>query len=80
MRPITVSNTDNRLVANMLRACITPAVQEILEKSQKAFMEDASIEDNIRVFNEQFYSHLEAKTDYHLFLHDFEKAYDGCKH
>ena len=76
-RPITVSNTDNRLVSNILRASITPAIQDLLEDSQHAFRKDASIEDNIRYFNEDFYRHLENQSEYHLLLHDFEKAYDS---
>ena len=77
LRPISVSNADNRIIANVLRALITPAVAEILDKSQRAFMPEASIEDNISFFNQAFYSHVGDDTEYHLLLHDFAKAYDS---
>ena len=38
VRPITVVNTDNRLMANVVRMGITPALLTILHKAQKAFV------------------------------------------
>ena len=76
-RPIAVSNTDNRLIANAIRRSISPAISAILTKTQKAFVLGASIEDNIRHYNEEFYRRLGKGDDYHLFLHDFQKAYDS---
>ena len=76
-RPISVSNTDNRLVASAVRRCITPAIADLLEKSQTAFVPGASIEDNITFFNDRFYSRLQDGGEYHLLLHDFRAAYDS---
>ena len=76
-RPITVSNTDNRVLANVIRRTITPAVCAILNKTQKAFIPGSSIDDNINYFNKLFYQRLHNGNDYHLLLHDFEKAYDS---
>ena len=59
LRPISVSNTDNRLVANIVREAILPAIVAILAKSQRAFVPGGSIDDNILYFNEVFYSQLE---------------------
>jgi hypothetical protein len=77
LRPISVSNTDNRIIANVLRASITPCLAELLEKTQRAFVRGQSIEQNIEEVNHNFYSRLEAKEPYHLLLHDFERAYEA---
>ena len=37
LRPISVSNTDNRLVAKIVHEAITPAIAAILAKSQRAY-------------------------------------------
>ena len=66
LRPISVGNTDNRLVANVIRRSISPAVCKILTKTQKAFVPGASIDDNILHFNEQFYGRLKKGEDYHI--------------
>ena len=55
-RPISVSNTDNRIVANAIRKLISPSLENILEKSQTAFMPGKLIEDPIHAFNEKFCS------------------------
>ena len=75
-RPISVGNTDNRIVANVIRRKITPAILDILASNQTAFNPNSSIEDNIRFFNERFYTALENNSFYGLFLHDFKNAYD----
>jgi hypothetical protein len=78
LRPISVSNSDNRIIANVVRSLISPAIGEILDKSQRGFLARRSIEDNILGVNQAFYSHLESKSDLHVLLHDFEKAYDSA--
>ena len=77
LRPISVSNTDNRIIANVFRASITPCLAQLLEKTQRAFVLGQSIEQNIEEVNHAFYSRLEANEPYHLLLHDFERAYDS---
>ena len=56
----------------------TPTISEILDKAQRGFLLNRSIEDNIFEVNQAFYSHLETKSDLHVLLHDFEKAYDSA--
>ena len=76
-RPISVSNTDNRLVANVVRACISPAILDILEESQRAFVPGSRPYENVDFFNSRFYTKLAANEDYHIFFHDFRTAYDS---
>jgi ribonuclease HI len=72
-----VSNTDNRIVANVLRALITPCISTLLEPSQRAFVRGVSIDQNVEEINQAFYASVEAKEPFHLLLHDFERAYDS---
>ena len=58
MRPIAASNAANRIVAMVVRKKIEPAIHDILERSQAGYVPFNSIEDNIRYFNEEFYSAL----------------------
>ena len=76
-RPISVSNTDNRIIANVVRRVITPAIVDILDTSQSAFMPGRRIEDNIEAFNMAFYTALENNETYSILFHDFSKAYDS---
>ena len=76
-RPISVSNTDNRIVANVVRKVITPAIVDVLDPSQSAFMPGRHIEDNIIAFNESFYGARERGETYSILFHDFRKAYDS---
>ena len=46
-RPITVNNSDNRLVASVLAGVITPACQAIIHHSQKGFIPGRSGDDHI---------------------------------
>jgi hypothetical protein len=75
LRPIAVSNTDNRLIASILLTLISPAILKLLDPAQRA-RPGAPIDENVAFFNERFYAAVESKQDYHLLLHDFEKAFD----
>ena len=77
LRPISVSNTDNRIVANVIRQAITPGVCGLLDKSQRAFLPGATIDTNVQNVNYTFYTKLAANEPYHILLHDFDKAYDS---
>jgi hypothetical protein len=55
LRPISVNNTDNRLVANIVRKCITPAIADILDEAQRSFVPDGTIEQNVEYLNGVIY-------------------------
>lgn len=46
-------------------------------RTHSAFIPGATTDDNITHFNEQFYGRLHDGKDYHLLLHDYQKAYDS---
>ena len=46
-RPISVSNTDNRIIANVVRRVISPNIYSILDESQTAFAPGKHIEEPI---------------------------------
>jgi hypothetical protein len=78
LRPISVSNTDNRLIANVIRKAIAPAITDILDPAQKAFIAEASIDDNIAFFNQLFADNqADDRKNTFAFFHDFKKAYDS---
>ena len=57
-RPIAASNTDNRLIANVIRRKLEDAVLPILSKHQLGFVRGRLIDENIRFFNDAFYKAL----------------------
>jgi hypothetical protein len=73
LRPIAVSNTDNRLIASILYTVISPAILKLMDPAQRA-QPVAPIDENVAFFNERFYAAAESNQNYHLLLHDFEKA------
>ena len=77
IRPISVVNTDNRLVANVVRAGLTPVLVPILNKTQKAFIAGEDIEGLVAHFNNDFYNALQRQKPRHQFFHDWKKAYDS---
>ena len=57
-RPIAASNSSNRIIANVVRRKLEPAILEMLEGNQTGFVRGRSIEEHIRFFNEKFYGAL----------------------
>ena len=76
-RPISVSNTDNRIIANVVRHLISPTLGSLLDDSQTAFLPGKLIEDPIFEFNEKFYGAKLRNETYSILFHDFKKAYDS---
>jgi ribonuclease HI len=79
-RPLSVNNTDNRLIASTIRACVHDPIKDFLHPEQHGFLKGKDIRDNIKFFNDKFYTACEAKTHYSLFLFDFQKAFDSVSH
>jgi hypothetical protein len=75
LRPIVVSNTNSRLIASILHTLISPAILKLMDPAQRA-RPGAPIDENVAFFNERFYAAVESNQNYHLLLHDFEKAFD----
>ena len=82
-RPISVTNTDNRILAKAVIAAITPALLYILHPSQKGFLKGRQFEEHIRDLNERFYEIVEGgEPDNNLFIlfMDTAKAFDSIDH
>jgi len=58
MRPIAAGNAFNRIIANIVRRKLEPAIHELLEFTQAGFVKTKSIEDNVRFYNDKFYEAL----------------------
>ncbi len=69
-QPIVVNNADNRLVAKVMAAVMTPVAQFIVHPSQKGFVE----------LTELFYSHLQHKQQLHVLQIDKRKAFGSIDH
>jgi ribonuclease HI/exonuclease III len=76
-RPISVSNTDNRIVSNCLRRVLLAPLSEIIDQAQAAFLPGRSIETPIRNMNDKYYSALRDGNELYVLLVDFAKAFDS---
>jgi len=82
-RPISVTNTDNRIIAKCLVFTIHPVVQARLHKAQKGSIANRQGADHIREITEQFYSAAEtgdSKSNFFAFFIDTKKAFDSVRH
>ena len=81
-RPISVTNADNRIIAQTIVEAITPAMVSTLHPSQKGFLKDRTFEDHIRELNELFYDSVENRvpSNFHILFMDTAKAFDSIDH
>src|SRR5207253_2111136 len=77
-RPLSVTNTDNRLLAATV--AIMPAVVNFINPSQKGFLAGVNGSDHIVDINTFFYDAIRNKWDRLLFLLDTAKAFDSIDH
>jgi ribonuclease HI/exonuclease III len=79
-RPLVINNTDNRLIATIIRDSIVPALDTVLSDDQNGFRKLRSTSDNINFFNEKFYGNFENRKFYDILFVDFCKAFDSISH
>ncbi len=82
-RPISVTNADNRIVAQAFVVAITPALVAILHVAQKGFLAGRFFEEHILYLNEHFYEIVEGSdplADYYILFMDTAKAFDSIDH
>lgn len=79
-RPLSVTNTDNRILARIIANSIMPAVKALVNPAQKGFLEGIQGTDHIVDINSIFYSHVCRKKDSYLFFLDTAKAFDSIDH
>ena len=79
-RPITVNNTDNRILAVVLVDCIEPAVQALIGQEQLLFLKKRHMTDHVRDVNRFYYSSLSKKHQMFILFLDTKKAFDSIHH
>ena len=79
-RPISVNNSENRLVASVLAAVIAPICQAALQPSQKGFIPGRSGADHIISLTDQFYSAVANRQPLYELKIDTKKAFDSVDH
>ena len=79
-RPITLGNTDNRIIAGIIADVIMPAVDAIADKRQKGFIRGRQGGDNIRELTDLYYTNLNKQEQHYLLFIDTAKAFDSIDH
>ena len=88
-RPLSISNTDNRIIARAVLGCIIEATKELVDTRQNGFIPGRKMTDNIHKLNKAFYTALAPNLnnidnieDDQLFILfvDNEKAFDSIHH
>ena len=79
-RPISVTNTDNRILAATIASIIMPTVSSLVDPSQKGFLSGKNGMDHTLQINEFFFEGVKNKTQHLAFLLDTAKAFDSIDH
>lgn len=79
-RPLSVTNTDNRILASIVAHHIMKATAKLIDPAQKGFLAGIDGTEHIVDVNEFFYTGVEEKIHRLLFLLDTAKAFDSIDH
>ena len=79
-RPITVNNSDNRLLAAVVNVSIAPATRALVHASQKGFVAGRRGSDNVEGITDLFYGAVADATELHVLQVDTKKAFDSIDH
>ena len=79
-RPITVNNTDNRIIAKLFTKIITPALSAIITEAQQGFIPGRQGATHIKTLNHLFYSAQNNHLSYYILFLDTAKAFDSIDH
>ena len=79
-RPLSVTNTDNRILAAAVAHSIMPGVDTLVDPSQRGFLAGKDGGEHITAINELFYGAIRKKLSRILFLLDTAKAFDSIDH
>ena len=79
-RPLSVSNTYNRIIASVIKNAIQESLLSFLNRDQCGFWPGRNMEENLDYFNELFYKALDEQEEYSMFLFDIAKAFDSVSH
>jgi len=79
-RGISVTNADNRLIAQAHATLLTPTVQAILHEGAKGFLAERVGTEHVHDLLNTFYSSLSRKQQMHVLLLDLKRAFDTLEH
>jgi hypothetical protein len=79
-RPISVTNTDNHIIAKMLANLLGLELAKILHPSQKGFIPGRCGLDHIHALTASFYGSAEKGDRRYVLFLDTEKAFDSVDH
>ena len=80
LRPITVNNSSNRIITTVMVTLITPAMQALLDTSQKGFIPGRRGTDHVVNLNKVFYESIRDRENMFVLFLDTEKAFDSIDH
>ena len=79
-RPISVTNTDNRIIAKCMASTLTPTLQDFLDKAQQAFTKGRLGSILINDITSRYYHNLQKKKQHYILFMDTRKAFDSIDH
>ena len=79
-RPLSVTNTNNRIIASAIARAIQPALGKMLGKSQIGFLRGRTSDAHIEDVTELYYNQLKHKKQGYLLFLDVRKAFDQVHH
>jgi hypothetical protein len=77
IQPISVFNTNNRIIAKVTVITLTPILQQFLQPKQHTFFQGQSIENVLQNLNKFFYSACSSNIQLYALLLDFKRTYDN---
>ena len=79
-RPLSVTNTDNRILARTVAHKIMPSVENFIEPAQKGFLTGRQGTDHVLDVKSFFYEGVENNIERYVFLLHTAKAFDSIDH
>jgi len=79
-RPISVTNTDNRIIAKSIAHSITPCLQDFLDEAQQGFVKERQGSKLIINIHDNYYKALDKKQQHYILFMDTRKAFDSIDH
>ena len=76
-RPISLLNTDYKILAKALANRLKKVIEKLINSDQKAYIKGRYIGENIRTVSDIIHYMKERKMDALILLIDFEKAFDS---
>ena len=79
-RPLSVTNTNNRIIASAVARSIQPTLGKMIGQSQIGFLHGRSSDAHIENVTEIYYQQLNKKQQGYLLFLDIKKAFDQVHH